>query len=137
MTSRRHASQGFTLVELLVTITIMATAMIAIFVGLSSLIRATIVQRSNANIDVVVRAYSEQIASTSYVPCAAAYSSVTLPSGYSTVGPPVVNYWNGDNPATFGSSCTVPTDTGLQQVSTTIREDVSGQRRVVLLGKRS
>jgi type II secretory pathway pseudopilin PulG len=128
---------GLTLVELLVTITIMGTAMIAIFIGLASLYRATSVQRSSANLDQVVRIYSEALSAAPYTACATAYSTVTLPAGYSTTAVPAIAYWNGDNPSTFGSSCSVGTDTGLQQLSTTIQDDRSGQRQRILTTKRA
>jgi prepilin-type N-terminal cleavage/methylation domain-containing protein len=128
---------GFTLVELLVTITIMATAMIAIFIGLTVLARATSVERSSANIDQVIRTYSEVLASAPYAACSTSYSTVTLPSGYSTAATPTITYWNGDNPATFRSTCSAGSDTGVQQFSTTIQEDQTGQLQRLLVTKRA
>lgn len=136
MRSFDSSRDGFTLVELLVTITIMATAMIAIFVGLTVLSRATSVERSSANIDQVVRTYSEALASAPYAACSTSYSTVTLPTGYSTVTAPTITYWNGDSPATFGSSCIAGSDPGVQQFSTTIQEDQTGQLQRLLVTKR-
>jgi prepilin-type N-terminal cleavage/methylation domain-containing protein len=129
--------QGFTLVELLVTITIMATAMVAVFTGLTVLYRATSVERSNANLDQVVRTYSEGLASAAYAACSTSYSTVALPAGYSTTAGPTITYWKGDNPATFGSTCTAGSDPGIQQFSATIQEDRTGQRQQLLVTKRA
>ena len=134
----RDASHGgFTLVELLVTLTIMSTAMIAIFTGLTTLYKASAVQRSNANLDAVSRTYVERLGSAPYVACAATYPAVSLPSGFSFASGPTITYWQGDNPATFASSCSAGSDRGAQQVAATVREDGTGQVQRLVVAKRS
>lgn len=132
---RSGASQsGSTLVELLVTITIMGLASIAVFAGLATFYKTTVVQRSTADLDQVVRAYAERLDSAPYAACAVAYSAVTLPDGYTFSTGPTVTYWNGDHaPATFATPCS--TDRGLQQVTATVQKIATGQRQTITIAK--
>lgn len=129
----RNESSGFSLVEVLVTILLMALAVPAILGALASLMQAGATERSIAQADQVVRTYSEGLAAAPYVACAPSYPGITLPSGYSFAAGPTVKYWNGDGPATFATTCT--TDNGVQQISATIKDDRSGTTQRLLIGK--
>jgi type II secretory pathway pseudopilin PulG len=137
MTPTRHAEEGFTLVELILSLALMATVFVAVFAGLASFFSITASQRSNANLDAVVRQYVEQMTSPgNYVDCAtaASYSSVTLPpasgsSSYAFSTPTTIGYWNGDNPATFSSTCA--TDKGVQQVNASITHTLGSKSQTV------
>lgn len=131
----RSSAAGFTLVEILVTVAILGLVTAGLFGTLSTFLMLGSVQRSTANIDQVVRTYSERIESASYVSCASSYSSVTLPSGYSFSAGPTLAYWNGDSPATFGSTCS--SDKGVQRISATVREQSSGKSQQLVIAKNS
>lgn len=131
----RSSAAGFTLVEILVTVAILGLVTAGLFGTLSTFLMLGSVQRSTANIDQVVRTYSERIESASYVNCASSYPSVTLPSGYSFSAGPTFAYWNGDSPATFGSTCSG--DKGVQRISATVREQSSGKTQQLVIAKNS
>jgi type II secretory pathway pseudopilin PulG len=123
------------LVEILVAVSILGIAVTGIFGALSTFLQVSTVDRSVADINRVVRTYSEGMNVATYSPCASSYPSVTLPSGYTFSAGPTVRYWNGDNPATFASSC--GTDKGVQQISATVRQSVSGQTQQFVIAKSS
>jgi prepilin-type N-terminal cleavage/methylation domain-containing protein len=129
----RFGESGFTLIELLATIAIMGLAIVGLLGALGTFLHAGTIQRSTANIDQVSRVYTEALVSAPYGSCATAYSSVTLPAGYSFAAGPTVRYWNGDNPATFATTCA--TDRGVQQVSATVKDNSSGQSQQVAVAK--
>ncbi len=129
----RFGESGFTLVELLATIAIMGLAIVGLLGALGTFLQAGTIQRSTANIDQASRVYTEVLVSAPYASCATAYSSVTLPAGYSFAAGPTVSYWNGDSPATFAATCA--TDRGVQKVSATIRDTSSGQSQQVAVAK--
>jgi type II secretory pathway pseudopilin PulG len=110
------------LVEILVAVTILGISIVGIFGALSTFLEAGTVDRSVANVDQVLRTYSEGLIATSYLNCASSYPSVTL------------RYWNGDNPATFASSCGV--DKGVQQISVTV-QSATGQSAPLVIAKNS
>jgi hypothetical protein len=112
---------------------IIGIAVITVFAGLGVHYKGTATQRSLADLDQVVRNYSESVVDEPYAQCATAYSSVTVPAGYALVGSPMIRYWNGDNPATFSATCT--TDRGVQRVSVTIEQSNSKQRDEVVVAK--
>ena len=109
-------AEGFTLVEILVAVSILGIAVVGIFSALATFLQAGRIDRSVADLDQVVRTYSEGLNGATYASCASSYPTVTLPAGgaYTFVSSPTIKYWNGDNPATFASSC--GTDKGIQQI---------------------
>jgi prepilin-type N-terminal cleavage/methylation domain-containing protein len=126
---------GFTLVEVLVAVSIMGIAMTGIFQALSTFLNAGTVERSVANVDLVVRTYSERAIAAPYVNCASAYSAVILPSGYSFLAGPTIDYWNGDSPTTFSATCA--SDKGVQRITATVREQSSRQAQLLVVTKNS
>ncbi len=113
----------------------MGVAISGIFSCLSTFLMLGSVQRSTANVDLVVRTYSERVVAASYVTCASSYASVTLPSGYSFAAGPTIDYWKGDSPATFSSTCA--SDKGVQRISATVREQSSGRAQQFVIAKNS
>jgi prepilin-type N-terminal cleavage/methylation domain-containing protein len=130
---------GFTLVEILVAVSIMGIAIVGIFGALSTFLQAGRIDRSVADINQVVRTYSEGLNGATYANCASSYPTVTLPAGgaYTFSAGPTIKYWNGDNPATFTATIPSPcgTDKGVQQISATVRQTVSGQTQSLLIVK--
>ena len=133
--ARSGTHGGFTLVEILVAVAILGIAIVGIVGSIATFLHANTIDRSVANLDQVVRTYSESMNGQSYVSCASSYSSVTLPTGYTFSAGPTIKYWNEDNPATFAASC--GTDTGVQQISATITQAASAQTQSILIVKNS
>lgn len=107
---------GSTLVEVLVAVVILGTAFAAILGGMSTSSIASDLHRKQATAETVLRSLAEWVKAQPYDDdCPAGYSTsgLRVPSGYE-VAITGVQYWSGDNPATF-SSCLV--DRGLQLVS--------------------
>jgi prepilin-type N-terminal cleavage/methylation domain-containing protein len=115
MDTRRSEERGYTLIELLVTVTLMAIAFGAVFGGLGLFFKIQATQRANAQIDTEIRNYAERLLDQPYVDCAttSSYSAATQPTGYTTTV--TLTYWDGKLPAGYGSSCTK--DLGVQQIT--------------------
>src|SRR5262249_16798571 len=65
--TRRHDDEaGFTLGELLVTVTIMGISFVIILGGIAVFSRATTVQRGSADLDTAMRTYVEQLVAAPY-----------------------------------------------------------------------
>lgn len=116
---RLRADRGDTLIEILVTVSILAIAVVAIVGGFGTSIFMSDTQRKEATEQTILRNYVEAVQGmTTWVGCAtpAAYtpSQVGL-TGYSTPYVPTataVQYWNG---SAFTSTCS--SDTGLQKIT--------------------
>src|SRR4051812_16752640 len=102
MRRRARTTDGFTLVELLVTIAIMGIAFGAILGGLNGVFSSQQQHQELAVAETWLRRYAEQVDAATYVACAttSSYASALLPApptGY-TVQVSSVDYWNGDAP---------------------------------------
>jgi Tfp pilus assembly protein PilV len=118
---------GETLVEILVSVVVMSTAVIALVAAVATTIRLSDLHRKQSVAGAAVRSYAEaldtSIAATSsaYAPCATTYSpTFTAPTGY-TLLTPTVTYWNGS--AFVGSGCTAANDSGVQKVTLGVRSN--------------
>jgi Tfp pilus assembly protein PilV len=127
---RALGQDGDTLVEILVALTILGIAVVAILGAMGASVISTDVAMKQAHAETTLRSWVEDLASpdTAYVECAttgaAGYSAsavgVSVPAGM-TATITAVAFWDGasTSPATFGSapgSC--PTsDQGLQRLS--------------------
>lgn len=109
--------EGFTLVEMLVTIVIMGIAFAIIVGGLGTAIIGADIQKQGAGADIVLRTAAEAIV---YKPCAgpADYTPATQPAGF-TVTVQSVSYWERVSDS-FEPDCPDPDspepDSGLQLV---------------------
>jgi type II secretory pathway pseudopilin PulG len=125
---RVRGQRGETLLELLVTVTIMGTAFVGIIAGIGTTFMATDSHRQAATAEGVLRSYAERMDDpndVAYVDCAttASYSSPTgfaLPAAGWSASLTNVLAWQGDTPPTFAASCPVP-DKGLQQLTLTVK----------------
>lgn len=139
--SRRDDDAGFTLVELLVTVTIMSLAFMIILGAISVFMRSTTVQRTSADLDGAMRTYVERLDAVAYTPCASSYavSAANLPAGFLAKFQPTVTakYWDGNpSPAGYGTSCTAATDKGAQQLTVTMQRVSNGQQDSFVIVKR-
>jgi Tfp pilus assembly protein PilV len=122
--SSRKAEGGETLLELLISVTIMSIAVVALVAGMGTTLIASDVHRQNATAETVLRSYAERLQDPTdvpYVACAttSTYSSVpgfSLPGAGWSASITTVLAWQGDTPPTFSSSCPSP-DRGLQQLT--------------------
>lgn len=132
---RRRDERGETLVELLVAIVIIGTAVVAVMAGLQLSIKASDLNRRQANSGSAVRSAAEVIEryvnadKANYDDCASANayrSQVTLdlPSGY-TATQSAAQAWNG----TSWVTCTASLDKGVQRVLLTVSSPGSGARQ--------
>jgi type II secretory pathway pseudopilin PulG len=115
--------RGETLIELLVSVTIMGFAVVVLLGGLGTGIRMSDLHRKQVTASAQVRAFAEAIENavagspTAYAECATPATYAPL---YSTGDPKytaqlvAVRYWTG---ASFDTTCTLATDSGVQRVS--------------------
>jgi type II secretory pathway pseudopilin PulG len=119
MAARRD--RGETLVELLVTVVVFGTAVVALVAGLATAVRMSDVHRKQATAGTYVRALAEKIEAavaatpmTGYQSCASANTYAGLypvPAPYQTEV--IVAYWDGVS--AFTGTCT--TDMGVQRLT--------------------
>jgi type II secretory pathway pseudopilin PulG len=119
----RDSSSGETLVELLVAMSILGVAVVALVSGIGTSVLVSDVHRKEATAGAVVRSYGEAIAasvdaSTSGYDATCAGASAYLspagfvaPSGF-TATVTAISYWNGSG---FVSTCSA--DAGVQKLS--------------------
>jgi type II secretory pathway pseudopilin PulG len=119
--------RGDTLVELLVAVSILGIAVVALLGGIGTSIVVSDIHRKDATAQAVVRSYAESIESgvalhgamSTYVDCGAAdaYSAppgFSVPHGY-TATVTIVRYWTG---AVFAPAClSRGDDTGIQRLT--------------------
>jgi prepilin-type N-terminal cleavage/methylation domain-containing protein len=133
---RRDEQAGFTLVELLVTMTIMSIAFIVMLGAIGVFFSSTRVHRASADLDAAMRTYVEKLADAGYDrTCPTDYSAVPVPSGFTASIQ--AKYWDGvnPNPAVYGPTCATP-DMGAQQLSITLTRNSDGQRDSLVIVKR-
>jgi prepilin-type N-terminal cleavage/methylation domain-containing protein len=98
MTRFRGADEGFTLIEVLVAMTLLSVAVVVIVSAMMTSIVTADVHRKQASAETVVRGYAEaarDYAQAHYAPCATTYAvPFSPPAGY-TVSLNGVDYWNG------------------------------------------
>ena len=133
--------RGETLLELLIALTIMSIAVVAIVGGLLAGVAVSDIHRKQSTAGAAVRDYAENVekfvAGAGYTSCAApsAYSpgavGFTAPSGYAASAV-AVRYWSGT--AWVASPCT---DVGLQELTVQVAstDTRAAERLVVMLRK--
>ncbi|HEY0165440.1 MAG TPA: hypothetical protein VGB75_00230 [Jatrophihabitans sp.] len=141
MRSEADRDRGETLLELLIGLTIMAVAVVAVVGGLVASIAVSDIHRKQATAGAAVRDYAENVekfvAGAGYTACAApsAYSpgavGFTAPSGYVATAV-TVRHWSGA--AWAASPCA---DIGLQELTVQVAssDTRASERLVVVLRK--
>jgi type II secretory pathway pseudopilin PulG len=111
--TRGRGERGETLVELLVTVVIMGSAIVALVAGVATAVASSDTHRQDATAEGVVRSYAEQVVNATYVDCTTTYTpAYTPPTGW-TLSITSIQYLQGGN--TYGSTC--GTDLGAQQIT--------------------
>src|SRR3954454_8010993 len=115
--ARRTADEGFTLIEVLVALSIFTAAVGTLVAALGTSAQASDRHRKEATVDTLLRGYAEAVAGATYQSaCATGATSyraaftVTIPTGY-TVTNPVISAFG-------GGSCAA--GMSLQRVSLTV-----------------
>jgi prepilin-type N-terminal cleavage/methylation domain-containing protein len=126
MVARRLArgdQRGETLIELLVAMSILGVAVVALVSGIGTSVVVSDVHRKEATAGATVRTYAEAIETavdaptTGYDLSCAGVSAYATPAGFSvptgfTARVTAIQYWNG---TAFGSTCSA--DVGVQKLS--------------------
>jgi Tfp pilus assembly protein PilV len=141
----RRRDRGETLIELLVTVSIMGTAFVGVLAGIGTTFIATDSHRQSATAETVVRNYAERIIDNeaAYVPCATttSYASpvgFSVPSAAWSASVTSVLSWQGDSPPTFAATCPSP-DKGLQQLTLRVQSPAGNHQvtETVVITKRA
>jgi prepilin-type N-terminal cleavage/methylation domain-containing protein len=113
---------GLTLIEVVVTISLLGIAMTAMFALVFTVINDAALQSRVSAVEAEARSWTEKVENAPWEPPCDAhkYSDVAPSAGYMLASTPTVLRWNNDyNPATFGSDCT---DSSVEQITATIKE---------------
>jgi Tfp pilus assembly protein PilV len=159
---RRFGTRGESLIEVLITVSIVGLGVVAIITSAGSTFRLSGVSREESQADQMLVRYAENLIAVPYQACtsgpvpynAAAISAIpstNLPDGI-TVGAPgtvaarpdafalsiqSVSYWNGDlSPATFSTTCPA-TDLGSQQLALLVHAGDGSLDRTMMIVKRT
>ena len=105
MTERRRGERGETLIELLITILIVGSAVIAILAGIAVALNSSDEQKKQVGVVLVLHNYAEAVMNATYVPCAAPTGiNYTPPGGYQVNVTAVASYDGATSlPAGFGA----------------------------------
>jgi Tfp pilus assembly protein PilV len=159
---RAAGARGESLIEVLITVSIVGLGVVAIITSVGSTFRLAGVSREESQADQVLSRYAENLIAVPYEGCtsgatpytAAATSAIpstNLPDGI-TVGAPgtvaarpnafalsisSVAYWNGDlSPATFSTTCP-PSDPGSQELTLLVHAGDGSLDRNMTIVKRT
>ncbi len=119
--ARLGADAGFTLIELIVAVAILAIAFTVIVGGMGTAIVVSDFHRKQTTAETVLRNYAEAIEGAGYVACSSAgpgsyvTSSVTIPTNFNSVTSIPVASWNGSSSTSCPSA-----DTGSEIVSLSV-----------------
>jgi prepilin-type N-terminal cleavage/methylation domain-containing protein len=148
---RVDREDGFTLVELMITIVIVGVAFAALLDGLVTSITVSTLHRNEATADAVARSAAEWVKDpiqNPYQPCATTSTytfggGFSKPAGYSVSITNVQNWNPAPNPIPagfspqFGPSGAGCTDNGLQRITLSVQAPNSGATEGVVVMKRA
>ena len=130
------SQEGFTLVEVMVTVMIMSIAFVAILEGEAVFFHSTTIRSSTALLDSATRNYATTLNNAPYVDCASSYAPAPT-SGTSVVV--AIDYWNGDSaPSSFSNraTCLANGEQGAQRLSITTTDTNTSQTDQLTIVKR-
>jgi hypothetical protein len=158
----RRRERGESLIEVLITVSIIGLGVVAIIAATASTFELSGVSRVGTHADQLLVRYAESLSALTYEPCTAgttpyantassAIPTTNLPDGI-TVGPPgsagsspaafelsivSIAYWNGDlSPATFSTTCP-STDPGSQELTLRVHAGDGSFDRQMMIAKRA
>ncbi|MFN8028521.1 MAG: type II secretion system protein [Acidimicrobiia bacterium] len=114
---RGRGERGETLVELLVTVVIMGSAIVALVAGVATAVASSDTHRQDSTAEGVIRSYAERVQAATYTDCATTYApgyTVPASSGTWTMEITSIRYLQADG-SSFASTC--PPDLGAQQIT--------------------
>lgn len=137
--SRDRSDGGATLIEVLVALSILSVAGVAILAGLQLSVKTSDIHRKQSTGGAYVRSYAEAIEkhlddTGNYVPCASANAyppgavDFDVPTGYTASHTPAVPL--AGNGAAAGGGCP-GADTGLQRIKVTVQSNDSRATEVL------
>jgi len=124
-TASETRDRGFTLIELVVTVSLMGLAMLAVFGAMAVFYKVEDSHRSMTQLDQDLRSYAEALLALPYdSDCTVAYSA-TIPTGNTATV--VVGFWKKDLPPTYQNTCPANTDPGIQRLTVTLTRTADGR----------
>ncbi|MCA1833694.1 MAG: type II secretion system protein [Actinomycetota bacterium] len=111
---RYQRDDGLTLVELIVTVSILGIAFLAVVGGMTTSILASDIHRKESTAGAALRSYAEVVKTTAYSNCSTNYSPAYTPPANFTPTITGIKYWN-DATGTWLALCAA--DSGIQLVS--------------------
>jgi prepilin-type N-terminal cleavage/methylation domain-containing protein len=132
----QRSQEGFTLVEVMVTVLIMSIAFVTILEGEAVFFHSTTIRHSTARLDTAARNYTTSLNNAAYVNCAASYAVAADPGTSAAVA---IDYWNGNaTPAAFTNraTCLAGGEQGAQRMQITMTDTVTGQTDQLTMVKR-
>jgi prepilin-type N-terminal cleavage/methylation domain-containing protein len=126
---------GFTLVEMLLAVSILGVGVLTVVSGMMTSIRTSDLQRHSAEAQTAIRAYAEAVAGATYQDCATSYAGgFGAPSGFSLSQ--TVTYWvPSGSSGSFAGACPSP-DQGLQRITLTVAATDGRATETLSLAKR-
>jgi Tfp pilus assembly protein PilV len=140
---RGRGEDGVSIIEMLVAMVVLTTAIIALVGGIGTSIIATDAQRKNVTSDGVARTWAEKLQLAPYTNCAPSGQATYQPANLGVTVPPKysaqivsIEYWDGNATAGFTPSC--GTDLGVQRITLSVRStDNRGVARIAILKRRT
>jgi type II secretory pathway pseudopilin PulG len=126
---RARSEAGLTLIELILTISLMGVAFAAILGGVAGVYSDGATHRNAALVETWLRRYAESLDAAAYVACATttSYNGALAPSPPANFSAQItaVTYWDGAANASFTSSqsgCVAAGDKGVQRITLQVSE---------------
>ena len=134
--SESRSQEGFTLVEVMMTVMIMSIAFVTILEGEAVFFHSTTIRHATASLDTATRSYATALSNLPYVDCASSYSTAPIPGASAAVA---IDYWNGAvAPATFSdhTACVANGEQGAQRIAITLTDTNTSQTDQLTIVKR-
>ncbi len=131
-----RSQDGFTLVEVMMTVMIMSIAFVTILEGEAVFFHTTTIRHATASLDTAARNYATALDNAPYADCAASYPA---PPGAGTTAAVAIDYWTGSAaPASFANrtACVANGDQGAQRLTITMTDTGSSQTDQLTIVKR-